>query len=83
MCLISCGSAGRPGPASGPMEQQVKVKQEPGAEKECGFSGTTTSNVKTEQGKDGGRSACMVTPNCPALSAPFSLLDQDLNSAKK
>uniref|UniRef100_A0A6Q2ZD54 RING-type E3 ubiquitin transferase n=1 Tax=Esox lucius TaxID=8010 RepID=A0A6Q2ZD54_ESOLU len=55
----SCGSAGRPGQTTAPIEQLVKVKQEPGAEEECGFSGKT-SNVKTERGKDGGRSACMV-----------------------
>uniref|UniRef100_A0A4W5LXX9 RING-type E3 ubiquitin transferase n=1 Tax=Hucho hucho TaxID=62062 RepID=A0A4W5LXX9_9TELE len=75
----SCGSAGRPVPASAPMEQQVKVKQEPGIEKECGFSGTTTSNVKTERGKDGGRSACMMsspeisrTPPLPVLGSVAS-----------
>uniref|UniRef100_A0A4W5LY30 RING-type E3 ubiquitin transferase n=1 Tax=Hucho hucho TaxID=62062 RepID=A0A4W5LY30_9TELE len=78
-CVLSCGSAGRPVPASAPMEQQVKVKQEPGIEKECGFSGTTTSNVKTERGKDGGRSACMMsspeisrTPPLPVLGSVAS-----------
>uniref|UniRef100_A0A8C7JHU3 RING-type E3 ubiquitin transferase n=1 Tax=Oncorhynchus kisutch TaxID=8019 RepID=A0A8C7JHU3_ONCKI len=70
----SCGSAGRPGPASGPIEQQVKVKQEPGAEKECGFSGTTTSNVKTEQGKDGGRSACMMSSSESRRTPPLPVL---------
>uniref|UniRef100_A0A4W5MV00 RING-type E3 ubiquitin transferase n=1 Tax=Hucho hucho TaxID=62062 RepID=A0A4W5MV00_9TELE len=71
VCDISCGSAGRPGPASGPMEQQVKVKQEPGAE-ECGFSGT--SNVKTEQGKDGGRSACMMSSSESRHTPPLPVL---------
>uniref|UniRef100_A0A4W4HE98 E3 ubiquitin-protein ligase TRIM33 n=1 Tax=Electrophorus electricus TaxID=8005 RepID=A0A4W4HE98_ELEEL len=52
----SCGSAGRSGTGSSAVDQ-VKVKQEPGAEEECGFSG---ANVKTERSKDGRRSACMV-----------------------
>lgn len=52
----SCGSAGRSGTGSIAVDH-VKVKQEPGMEEECGFSG---ANVKTERGKDGRRSACMV-----------------------
>lgn len=55
MCC-SCGSAGRPGTGNTAVEQ-VKVKQEPGVEEECSYSGT---NVKTERSKDGRRSACMV-----------------------
>uniref|UniRef100_A0A8C7SXK1 RING-type E3 ubiquitin transferase n=1 Tax=Oncorhynchus mykiss TaxID=8022 RepID=A0A8C7SXK1_ONCMY len=65
--------------SSAPMEQQVKVKQEPGIEKDCGFSGTTTSNIKTERVKDGGRSACMMsspeisrTPPLPVLGSVAS-----------
>lgn len=60
VCVCVCcsrGSAGSSGPGNAAAEQ-VKVKQEPGTEEECGFSGT---NVKSERGKDGRRSACMVS----------------------
>lgn len=56
MCVFSCGSAGRPGTGNTTVDQ-VKVKQEPGVEEECSYSG---ANVKTERCKDGRRSACMV-----------------------
>lgn len=58
-CVCVCcsrGSAGSSGTGNTATEQ-VKVKQEPGAEEECGFSG---ANVKSERSKDGRRSACMV-----------------------
>ncbi len=56
VCGFSCGSAGRPGTGN-TAGDQVKVKQEPGVEEECSYSG---ANVKTEHCKDGRRSACMV-----------------------
>lgn len=48
---------------------QVKVKQEPGVEEECGFSG---GNVKSERGKDDRRSACMV---CNLFSVMVSVVE--------
>lgn len=51
--------------SSGTTVDQVKVKQEPGVEEECSYSG---ANVKTERTKDGRRSACMVI----AFSLQFS-----------
>ncbi|XP_035237028.1 E3 ubiquitin-protein ligase TRIM33 isoform X1 [Anguilla anguilla] len=78
----SCGSAGRAGPTCTAVEQQVKVKQEPGVEEDCGFPGPT---VKLERGKDGRRSACMmsspessVTPPLPVLGAVSSGSVQDV-----
>lgn len=56
VCVFSCGSAGRPGTGNTTVDQ-VKVKQEPGVEEECSYSG---ANVKPERCKDGRRSACMV-----------------------
>ncbi|KAK3540457.1 hypothetical protein QTP70_031008 [Hemibagrus guttatus] len=51
--------------------EQVKVKQEPGAEEECGFSG---ANVKSERGKDGRRSACMMSSPEASLTPPLPVL---------
>ncbi|XP_062855196.1 E3 ubiquitin-protein ligase TRIM33 isoform X2 [Trichomycterus rosablanca] len=66
----SCGSAGRSGPGSTVVDQ-VKVKQEPGVEEECGFSG---ANVKSERGKDGRRSACMMSSPEVSLTPPLPVL---------
>uniref|UniRef100_A0A8B9HTH0 E3 ubiquitin-protein ligase TRIM33 n=1 Tax=Astyanax mexicanus TaxID=7994 RepID=A0A8B9HTH0_ASTMX len=77
----SCGSAGRSG-TGGAAVDQVKVKQEPGVEEECGYSG---ANVKTERGKDGRRSACMMstpevhaTPPLPVLGSVSTGSVQDM-----
>ncbi|KAI1892668.1 hypothetical protein AGOR_G00135930 [Albula goreensis] len=66
----SCGSAGRTGAVCAPVEQ-VKVKQEPGVEEDCGFSGAT---VKMERGKDGRRSACMMSSPESSLTPPLPVL---------
>uniref|UniRef100_A0A8C9SZG4 RING-type E3 ubiquitin transferase n=1 Tax=Scleropages formosus TaxID=113540 RepID=A0A8C9SZG4_SCLFO len=63
----SCGSAGRVGQVAAAVEQ-VKVKQEPGMEEDCGFPGAA---VKVERSKDGGRSACMVLLSFSVLSHPL------------
>uniref|UniRef100_A0A8B9HVI8 E3 ubiquitin-protein ligase TRIM33 n=1 Tax=Astyanax mexicanus TaxID=7994 RepID=A0A8B9HVI8_ASTMX len=74
----STGSRGTGGAAV----DQVKVKQEPGVEEECGYSG---ANVKTERGKDGRRSACMMstpevhaTPPLPVLGSVSTGSVQDM-----
>ncbi|XP_040911793.1 E3 ubiquitin-protein ligase TRIM33 isoform X4 [Toxotes jaculatrix] len=54
----SCSSAGRAGPGSGAAVEQVKVKQEPGTEDSYPCP---SSSLKTERGKDAGRSACMMS----------------------
>ncbi|XP_070766206.1 E3 ubiquitin-protein ligase TRIM33 isoform X2 [Enoplosus armatus] len=54
----SCSSAGRAGPGGGAAVEQVRVKQEPGTDES--FS-CPASSLKTEQGKDAGRSACMMS----------------------
>lgn len=56
VCL-SCSSAGRAGPGGGSAVEQVRVKQEPGTEDSYSCP---ASSLKTERGKDAGRSACMV-----------------------
>ncbi|KAM4611067.1 E3 ubiquitin-protein ligase TRIM33 isoform 2-T2 [Polymixia lowei] len=58
----SCSSAGRPGPTSAAPPEPVRVKQEPGAEEDysCPAS-ASSSSLKTERGKDAGRSACMLS----------------------
>uniref|UniRef100_A0A8B9HYC3 E3 ubiquitin-protein ligase TRIM33 n=1 Tax=Astyanax mexicanus TaxID=7994 RepID=A0A8B9HYC3_ASTMX len=77
----STGSRGRSG-TGGAAVDQVKVKQEPGVEEECGYSG---ANVKTERGKDGRRSACMMstpevhaTPPLPVLGSVSTGSVQDM-----
>lgn len=57
VCLLSSGSAGRLGSAAPSAGELVKVKQEPGVEDESPYS---VASVKSELGKDGRRSACMV-----------------------
>ncbi|KAF7644300.1 hypothetical protein LDENG_00224390 [Lucifuga dentata] len=53
----SSSSAGRSGPGGGASVEQVRVKQEPGAEDySC-----PASTLKTERSKDAGRSACMMS----------------------
>uniref|UniRef100_UPI0037E8A00E E3 ubiquitin-protein ligase TRIM33 isoform X2 n=1 Tax=Semicossyphus pulcher TaxID=241346 RepID=UPI0037E8A00E len=54
----SCSSAGRAGQGGGAPVEQVRVKQEPGTDD--GYSCPATS-MKTERGKDAGRSACMMS----------------------
>ncbi|XP_071331485.1 E3 ubiquitin-protein ligase TRIM33 isoform X4 [Trachinotus anak] len=54
----SCSSAGRVGTGSGAAVEQVKVKQEPGTEDSYSCP---ASSLKTERGKDAGRSACMMS----------------------
>uniref|UniRef100_A0A671K4I0 E3 ubiquitin-protein ligase TRIM33-like n=1 Tax=Sinocyclocheilus anshuiensis TaxID=1608454 RepID=A0A671K4I0_9TELE len=66
----SCGSAGRPGMGNTAVDQ-VKVKQEPGVEEECSYSG---ANVKTEHCKDGRRSACMMSSPEGSLTPPLPVL---------
>uniref|UniRef100_A0A673L6Z7 E3 ubiquitin-protein ligase TRIM33 n=1 Tax=Sinocyclocheilus rhinocerous TaxID=307959 RepID=A0A673L6Z7_9TELE len=66
----SCGSAGRPGMANTAVDQ-VKVKQEPGVEEECSYSG---ANIKTERCKDGRRSACMMSSPERSLTPPLPVL---------
>lgn len=56
-CVLSCSSAGRTGPGGGAAVEQVRVKQEPGIDDSYSCPAST---VKTERGKDAGRSACMV-----------------------
>ncbi|XP_074537469.1 E3 ubiquitin-protein ligase TRIM33 isoform X2 [Halichoeres trimaculatus] len=51
-------SAGRAGPGGGAAVEQVRVKQEPGTDNS--YSCPATS-MKTERGKDAGRSACMMS----------------------
>ncbi|KAM3617217.1 uncharacterized protein V6R79_003459 [Siganus canaliculatus] len=53
----SCSSAGRAGAGGGAPVEQVKVKQEPGAEDTYSCP---ASSLKTERGKDS-RSACMMS----------------------
>uniref|UniRef100_A0A8C9WN74 E3 ubiquitin-protein ligase TRIM33 n=1 Tax=Scleropages formosus TaxID=113540 RepID=A0A8C9WN74_SCLFO len=50
---------------------QVKVKQEPGMEEDCGFPGAA---VKVERSKDGGRSACMMSSPESSLTPPLPVL---------
>ncbi|XP_028848579.1 E3 ubiquitin-protein ligase TRIM33 isoform X3 [Denticeps clupeoides] len=64
----SSGSAGRPGPAAAPAEL-VKVKQEPGREDDCGMTA-----VKVERGKDGRRSACMMSSPEGSMTPPLPVL---------
>lgn len=54
---FSCSSAGRGGPGGGAAVEQVTVKQEPGTDDSYSCP---ASSLKTERGKDAGRSACMV-----------------------
>ncbi|XP_026223621.1 E3 ubiquitin-protein ligase TRIM33 isoform X2 [Anabas testudineus] len=54
----SCSSAGRTGTGSGTAVEQVRVKQEPGTEDSYSCP---ASSLKTEHGKDAGRSACMMS----------------------
>ncbi|XP_031724731.1 E3 ubiquitin-protein ligase TRIM33 isoform X2 [Anarrhichthys ocellatus] len=54
----SCSSAGRAGPGGGALVEQVRVKQEPGTEDSYSCP---ASSLKTERGKDSGRSACMMS----------------------
>ncbi|KAM9855842.1 E3 ubiquitin-protein ligase TRIM33 isoform 1-T1 [Aulostomus maculatus] len=54
----SCSSAGRAGPGGGATVEQVRVKQEPGTNDSYSCP---SSSVKTERGKDAGRSACMMS----------------------
>ncbi|XP_030589294.1 E3 ubiquitin-protein ligase TRIM33 isoform X4 [Archocentrus centrarchus] len=54
----SCSSAGRGGPGGGAAVEQVRVKQEPGTDESYSCP---ASSLKTERGKDGGRSACMMS----------------------
>lgn len=63
----STGSRG----SSGTTVDQVKVKQEPGVEEECSYSG---ANVKTERTKDGRRSACMMSSPEGSLTPPLPIL---------
>ncbi|XP_034027863.1 E3 ubiquitin-protein ligase TRIM33 isoform X3 [Thalassophryne amazonica] len=53
----SCSSAGRAGHGGGASADHVRVKQEPGADDNYSCP---ASSLKTEQGKDAGRSACMM-----------------------
>uniref|UniRef100_A0A7N8Y3B4 E3 ubiquitin-protein ligase TRIM33 n=1 Tax=Mastacembelus armatus TaxID=205130 RepID=A0A7N8Y3B4_9TELE len=55
---ILCSSAGRTGPGSGAAVEQVRVKQEPSTDDNYTCP---ASSLKTERGKDAGRSACMVS----------------------
>lgn len=54
----SCSSAGRAGPGGGAAVEQVRVKQEPGTDDSYNCP---ASSLKTERGKDAGRSACMMS----------------------
>ncbi|XP_031142259.1 E3 ubiquitin-protein ligase TRIM33 isoform X4 [Sander lucioperca] len=54
----SCSSAGRAGPGGGASVEQVRVKQEPGTDDSYSCP---ASSLKTERGKDAGRSACMMS----------------------
>lgn len=56
VCVLSCSSAGRVTASGGAAVEQVKVKQEPGAEENYSCP---SSSLKTERGSDS-RSACMV-----------------------
>uniref|UniRef100_A0AAQ6IB08 E3 ubiquitin-protein ligase TRIM33 n=1 Tax=Anabas testudineus TaxID=64144 RepID=A0AAQ6IB08_ANATE len=56
--LTDCSSAGRTGTGSGTAVEQVRVKQEPGTEDSYSCP---ASSLKTEHGKDAGRSACMMS----------------------
>ncbi|TSO77772.1 E3 ubiquitin-protein ligase TRIM33 [Bagarius yarrelli] len=67
----SRGSRGSAGSSGNTAPEQVKVKQEPGAEEECGFSG---ANVKSERAKDGRRSACMMSSPEASLTPPLPVL---------
>ncbi|XP_015197734.2 E3 ubiquitin-protein ligase TRIM33 isoform X2 [Lepisosteus oculatus] len=64
----SCGSSGRTAAVAAPAVEPVKVKQEPGTEEECGFSGT---QVKQERSEDGRRSACMMSSPESSLTPPL------------
>ncbi|XP_006810730.2 E3 ubiquitin-protein ligase TRIM33-like [Neolamprologus brichardi] len=55
---FSCSSAGRGGPGGGAAVEQVTVKQEPGTDDSYSCP---ASSLKTERGKDAGRSACMMS----------------------
>ncbi|XP_034732425.1 E3 ubiquitin-protein ligase TRIM33 isoform X2 [Etheostoma cragini] len=54
----SCSSAGKAGPGGGGSVEQVRVKKEPGTDDSYGCP---ASSLKTERGKDAGRSACMMS----------------------
>ncbi|XP_044066947.1 E3 ubiquitin-protein ligase TRIM33 isoform X2 [Siniperca chuatsi] len=54
----SCSSAGRAVPGGGAAVEQVRVKQEPGTDDSYSCP---ASSLKTERGKDAGRSACMMS----------------------
>ncbi|XP_024148714.1 E3 ubiquitin-protein ligase TRIM33 isoform X3 [Oryzias melastigma] len=54
----SCSSAGRIGAGGGASSDPVKVKKEPGSEDSYSCP---ASSLKTERGKDAGRSACMMS----------------------
>ncbi|XP_054904443.1 E3 ubiquitin-protein ligase TRIM33 isoform X2 [Poeciliopsis prolifica] len=63
----SSSSAGRAGTGGGSAAEQLKVKKEPCTEDDYSCS----SSVKTERGKDAGRSACMMSsPESSPLGAP-------------
>ncbi|XP_076133447.1 E3 ubiquitin-protein ligase TRIM33 isoform X2 [Alosa pseudoharengus] len=68
----STGSRGRLGSAAPPTGELVKVKQEPGVEDESPFS---VASVKSELGKDGRRSACMMSsPESSSATPPLPVL---------
>uniref|UniRef100_A0A3Q0SAL3 E3 ubiquitin-protein ligase TRIM33 n=1 Tax=Amphilophus citrinellus TaxID=61819 RepID=A0A3Q0SAL3_AMPCI len=54
--------SGRGGPGGGAAVEQVRVKQEPGTDESYSCP---ASSLKTERGKDGGRSACMNSSSTP------------------
>jgi len=56
-------------PATSAPTEQVKVKQEPGAEDD--YSCQSAANVKMERGKDAGRSACMMSS--PESRSPLAV----------
>uniref|UniRef100_A0AAX7TPS5 E3 ubiquitin-protein ligase TRIM33 n=1 Tax=Astatotilapia calliptera TaxID=8154 RepID=A0AAX7TPS5_ASTCA len=62
---FSCSSAGRGGPGGGAAVEQVTVKQEPGTDDSYSCP---ASSLKTERGKDAGRSACMSETPCSGLN---------------
>ncbi|XP_063064764.1 E3 ubiquitin-protein ligase TRIM33 isoform X3 [Engraulis encrasicolus] len=70
----SCDSAGRLGSGAPSGGEVVKVKQEPGTEEDS--SSYSAANVKSELGKDGRRSACMMSSPESSSNAtpPMSVL---------
>uniref|UniRef100_A0A7N8X6C8 E3 ubiquitin-protein ligase TRIM33 n=1 Tax=Mastacembelus armatus TaxID=205130 RepID=A0A7N8X6C8_9TELE len=64
----SCSSAGRTGPGSGAAVEQVRVKQEPSTDDNYTCP---ASSLKTERGKDAGRSACMVSSLSISLKTSY------------